>query len=90
MHKLMCMTENWWDYVLRVSAHATSVDIADKSGLTPSAITRWKQGDVPRAENAIAFARAYNRPPKEALVIAWGLRERSPGPTGWRVPRNTH
>ena len=71
----VAMTETWWSYVQRISAGAPNRDIAIAAELTPSAISRWKTGDVPRAENVIAFARGYNRPPQEALVVAGYLDE---------------
>jgi hypothetical protein len=35
-----------------------------------SSISRWKEGVTPKAEAVVAFARAYNRPPIEALIVA--------------------
>jgi len=69
------MPESWWEYVQRVSAHAPNKDIAAATQTDASTITRWKQGDNPRAETVVAFARAYGRPPVEALLAAGYLEE---------------
>jgi len=64
------MSENWWEYVQRISANAPNKDIAAATGMDASAITRWKRGEKPRAENVVAFARGYRRPAVEALLAA--------------------
>ena len=71
----MSTGESWWDYVQRVSAHAANKDIAAAAQMDASAISRWKRGDKPRAENVVAFARGYNRPAVEALLAAGYLTE---------------
>lgn len=64
------MSETWWEYVRRISRGGTQRDIAAIVGVDSSRITGWKQGDIPRAENVVAFARAYKRSPLEALIAA--------------------
>lgn len=64
------MSETWWEYVKRISANAANKDIAAATGMDASAITRWKKGEKPRAENVVAFARGYRRPAVEALLAA--------------------
>jgi transcriptional regulator with XRE-family HTH domain len=65
----------WWEYVQRVSAHASNKDIAAKAGTDASTITRWKQGDKPRAETVVAFAHGYNQSAVEALIAAGYITE---------------
>lgn len=45
---------------------------ATLTGVDQTAIGRWLRGDTgaPRAESVVAFARAVNRPPVEALIVA--------------------
>ena len=69
------MSDSWWGYVQHVSAYAANKDIADAAQMDASAISRWKRGDQPRAQNVVAFARAYSRPAVEALVAAGYLTE---------------
>lgn len=65
------MQETWWEYVQRISAGATQKDIAETTGLDQSSISRWKRdGTNPTAAAAVAFARAYRRPPVESLIAA--------------------
>ena len=72
---MIAMSEPWWSYVQRVSAHGTNKDIAEAAQMDASTVTRWKQGDTPRAETVVAFARAYQRSPQEALIAAGYLTE---------------
>lgn len=69
------MSESWWEYVQRVSAHAPNKDIAAVTAMDASAITRWKKGEKPRAESVVAFARGYRRPAVEALLAAGYLTQ---------------
>jgi transcriptional regulator with XRE-family HTH domain len=63
--------EDWWRYVMTVTANAAQKDIANATGIDQSTISRWQRGtNAPRAEAAVAFARAYRRSPVEALVAA--------------------
>ncbi|MBV8180641.1 MAG: helix-turn-helix transcriptional regulator [Mycobacterium sp.] len=64
------MPETWWEYVQRISRGAPHKDIAAAAGVDPSRITGWKNGDRPNAQNAVGFARAYDRNPVEALIAS--------------------
>lgn len=68
----------WWPYVQRVAGRDSAREIAAKMGVHHSAVARWKD-KPPIAENAAAFARAYGRPVKEALVAQGTLREAEAG-----------
>lgn len=55
----------------RVAGGETQAEIAARTGIEQSSISRWHQGrNTPRAELAVAFARAYQRSPVEALIVA--------------------
>lgn len=70
----------WWQYVLTVTGDATQKDIASATGIDQSSISRWQRGaNTPRAEAVVAFARAYGRPPVEALVAAGYLSSNEMG-----------
>jgi len=60
---------NWWSYVQKVTGGATQTAIAERTGIAQSSVNRWKTV-IPRSENVIAFAKAYRRPPLEALMAA--------------------
>ena len=65
------MAETWADYTRRVTAGATQAEIAARTGIEQSSISRWRQGrNTPRAELVVAFARSYERNPVEALIVA--------------------
>lgn len=59
----------WAEYVERVTGGATQTAIAEKVGMSQSAIGRWRTV-TPKPEAVTAFARAYDRPVLEALVAA--------------------
>lgn len=67
----MCVSR-WSEYVRRVVGALTQAQVAEKSGVASSNIGRWIRGEpgLPRAETVIAFARAFNQPPMEAMVAA--------------------
>lgn len=70
------MTESWWEYVQRASSAAPNRDIAARSRLDASAISRWKKrGEQPTAHSVVAFARGYNRPAIEAMIAAGYLTD---------------
>ena len=70
------MSESWWEFVQRVSVGASNKDIAERTGLHASAISRWnRHGEQPTAQSVIAFARAYDRPAIEALIAAGYLTD---------------
>lgn len=61
----------WWRYVVTLTGNAAQKDIAAATGIDQSSISRWQRGtNAPRAEAAVALARAYGRSPVEALVAA--------------------
>lgn len=57
-------------YVVSVAGDVPYVRIAERAGVDRSVITRWAKGSRPDVDFAIAFARAMERPPLEALVAA--------------------
>ena len=62
----------WSLYVRRIAGGLNQVQIAEKAGLSQTNIGKWLRGEpgAPRAESVIAFARAFDQPPIEALVAA--------------------
>jgi len=60
----------WWDYVQTIAAGDSQKEIADKAGFDKSAISRWKNGLGADAAFVVKLARAYGRPPVEALTAA--------------------
>lgn len=67
---------SWWDYVVRVAGTDVQKQMALDTGISESAFSRWKKGThAADAGNVVAFARAHNRPPVEALVAAGYLSE---------------
>ena len=73
-------TTAWWDYVEQVAGGDTLSEMARRTGISSTTIPRWRRtsrrvdaGDV------IAFARAYGRPPLEALVVAGYLTPEEAG-----------
>jgi transcriptional regulator with XRE-family HTH domain len=69
----MAVEEHWSAYVRRVvGADMNQLDIAARTGLAQTNIGRWLRGapGQPRADSVIAFARAFNQPPLEALIAA--------------------
>lgn len=72
---------SWAEYVRRRTAGLPRDQVAKAAGVSPSHLGRWMdgKGGLPRAENVIAFARAMNLPPKEALVAAGYLSEDEAG-----------
>lgn len=60
----------WWEYVERVAQTTRQRDIAERVKIDATNVTRWKNGQVPKADMVAAFARAYNRPVLEAFVAA--------------------
>lgn len=59
----------WWEYVQKVTGGAKQTAIAERTGIAQSSVNRW-QTVIPKSENVISFAKAYNRPPLEALLAA--------------------
>ena len=65
------MTETWPEYLRRITTGETQGQIADRIGIGRLSVCHWLAGKTrPKAETAIAVARAYDRPPIEALLAA--------------------
>ena len=62
----------WGEYVRRHARGLTQTQVAEKTGLAQTAISRWLRDDLdlPRAEFVVRFARGFNENPVEALVVA--------------------
>jgi transcriptional regulator with XRE-family HTH domain len=63
-------TTRWWQYVERITRGASGAEIARKVEFDQSAISRWKNGERPRWDFVLKFARAYGRNVLEALAEA--------------------
>jgi len=62
---------SWWNYVTRTAKTDVQKTMAADTGISETAFSRWKRGaNRPEAPHVITFARAYGRPPVEALVAA--------------------
>ena len=72
LERASSMPESWWDYVTRVAGpDATQKDIAERSGIEQSSISRWKlHKNTPNADAVVRFARAYGDSPIAALIAA--------------------
>lgn len=70
-------TESWAEYVRRVTRNMTQAAAAELAGVNQAAIGRWIRGttETPRAESVIAFARALEQQPIQALVAAGFITE---------------
>jgi transcriptional regulator with XRE-family HTH domain len=79
---------SWSAFVRRVTGGATQVDIAKRAGLAQTNVGRWLRGDpgAPRADSVIAFARAFNEDPVEALIAAGYLENAELTGSGPRTP----
>ena len=67
----------WPGYVRQIAAGLTQAQIAVKTGgVSTSNVGRWLRAEPgqPDANNVVAFARAFRRPPVEALAAAGYLR----------------
>lgn len=74
---MLRVIEDWSAYVRRVAAGLTQAQIAKRTGnISMSVVGRWMRSEPgqPDANNVIAFARAFGRPPAEALAAAGYLR----------------
>ena len=68
----MAVVESWSEYVARIAPRMTHAQIAARAGVSVSNVGRWMRGELstPDAGNVIAFAKAFHRPPLEALTAA--------------------
>jgi transcriptional regulator with XRE-family HTH domain len=65
------MTENWPEYLRRITAGQTQSQIAERTGIGRLSVCHWVHGKTnPKPETAIAVARVYDRSPIEALLAA--------------------
>lgn len=60
----------WWEFVQRISNHATPAQIARDTQLDKSAPSRWSRGGGVEAAQAVRVARAYEANVLEALAAA--------------------
>src|ERR1700712_5474402 len=64
-------TSSWWAYVIKVAGNDSMATIKKRTGIAQTTLPRWQRGTRGiDAHDVVAFARAYERPPLEALVIA--------------------
>lgn len=66
------VVNNWPEYVRRVASGLTQAQIAARVGVSTSSAGSWVRGDPvqPDADKVIAFAKAFDQPPLEALTAA--------------------
>lgn len=64
--------ENWSEYVRRITRGYTQAQIADRAGVAESNVGRWLRGQRgrPLPDSVLALAKAFDRPPVEALIAA--------------------
>lgn len=77
---------NWSKYVKQTIGNDRQVDVARKTGIDQTTISRWLNPDestTRRISSAAvsAFARGYNRPVLEAFVVAGFLTSAEAGVT---------
>ena len=63
---------NWSEYVHRITAGLTQMQIAERSGLGQSAISTYlnESSKAPRADLVVKLARSFNQNVIEALIVA--------------------
>lgn len=74
----------WSQYVHRVIGTDRQVDVARKTGIDQTTISRWLNPEVGQSRRissqaVAAFARGYDRPVLEAFVVAGFLTEEEAG-----------
>lgn len=76
---------DWTTYVRRIIANDKQVDVARKTGIDQTTISRWLNPERGSArissQSVAAFARGYDRPVLEAFVVAGFLTAREAGIT---------
>lgn len=66
----------WSEYIDATSAGAYNAVIADRIGVDPATVGRWRAGAVdPKPRQVVAYARAFDLSPVQALVAAGYLDE---------------
>jgi transcriptional regulator with XRE-family HTH domain len=73
--------DQWARYVRDVAGNLNQLEIAAKTGIAQSNVGRWLRGEpgIPKADSVVALARAFDRPPVEALVAAGYITEEEAG-----------
>lgn len=75
--KRSLVTENWPEYLRRITKGQTQSEIADHIGIGRLSVCNWLSGKTrPKAETVIIAARVYQRSPIEALLAASYLNPR--------------
>jgi transcriptional regulator with XRE-family HTH domain len=66
----------WWEWVQEVSGQMMHKAIAERTGIDPSTISNWSNGNTkPKADNVVRFARTYGVSPVVGLIAAGILTE---------------
>lgn len=61
----------WSSYVDATSDGVRNSEIARRAGVDPATVGRWRSGSTdPNPRQVVAYARAFGRPPVEALIAA--------------------
>lgn len=84
----------WSEYVARIVGRDRQVEVARKTGIDQTTISRWLNPDDGRgrrisSQAVAAFARGYGRPVLEAFVVAGFLTEEEAGMTPIAPPELT-
>ncbi|MEV4689417.1 helix-turn-helix domain-containing protein [Microbacterium sp. LWH3-1.2] len=67
---------SWSHYIDATSAGAYNAVIAERIGVDPATVGRWRAGAVdPKPRQVVAYARAFELSPVQALVAAGYLDE---------------
>lgn len=61
---------SWWRYVVQTSGTESPKAMQNATQIDGPNFSKWKTGQIPRAETVAKFARAYRRPVLEAFVAA--------------------
>ena len=65
----MKTTSRWSDFV-RAQMRGSQQELSERSGASPSSLSRWLKGKPPSPQEAISFARAVGGTPIQALLLA--------------------
>lgn len=66
---------SWWSWVVEISGTDSPKAMQAQTGIDSPNFSKWKAGQVPRAETVAKFARGYGVPVLEAFVAAGFLSE---------------